>query len=143
MRGGASSNSTEAVEKKLGPWIIKFTEFSTGAKNSQCSKWWTPPKNFSCLQNIFFQKLTLILFFQRGTQTFETSARNTLDLCCAPMIKQEPYSLILKYPNHKTGHGNLATDMTLGFIACGVDPLMIELLPDSFNTYSDNPSLSK
>ncbi|MCH2393015.1 MAG: hypothetical protein MK238_10835 [Nitrospinales bacterium] len=58
------------------------------------------------------------------------------------MIKQEPYSLIIKYPSHETGHWNLAADMPLGFIACGVDPLMIELRPDSFNTYSDNPSLS-
>jgi len=27
MRVGASSNPTEAAEKKLGPWVTKFTEF--------------------------------------------------------------------------------------------------------------------
>ncbi|MCL0045354.1 hypothetical protein M1N16_03895 [Nitrospinaceae bacterium] len=79
---------------------------------------------------------------QLGIQTFETSARNTLDLSCTPTIKQEPYSLIIKYLSHKTGQWNSAADTPLGFIACGVDPLMIELRPDSFNTYSDNPSLS-
>jgi len=27
MKVGASSNPTEAVEKKLGPWVRKFTKF--------------------------------------------------------------------------------------------------------------------
>ena len=58
------------------------------------------------------------------------------------MIKQEPYSLIIKHPSLETDHWNLAADIPLGFIACGVDPLVIELRPDSFNTYSDNPRLS-
>ena len=58
------------------------------------------------------------------------------------MIKQESYSLVIKYPSRETGHWSLAADMPLGFIAYGVDPLMIESRPDSFNTYSDNPSLS-
>ena len=58
------------------------------------------------------------------------------------MIKQESYSLIIKYSGHEIGHWNLAADMPLGFIAGGVDPLMIELHSDSFNTYSDNPTLS-
>jgi len=33
MRVGASSNSTEAAEKKPGPWVTKFTKFSAGAKS--------------------------------------------------------------------------------------------------------------
>ena len=80
---------------------------------------------------------------QRGIPFFETATRNTLDLSFIPLIKQEFHLPIIIYPSHETGHGNLAADMTLGFVACGVAPLMIELLPDSFNTYSDNPSLSK
>jgi len=27
MKIGASSNPTEAAEKKLGPWVTKFTKF--------------------------------------------------------------------------------------------------------------------
>jgi len=80
---------------------------------------------------------------QRAIPPFETAARNTLYLSCIPVIKQKSHPPIITHLNHKTGQGNLAADMTLGFIGYGVAPKMIELVSDSFNTYSDNPSLSK
>ena len=111
-------------------------------KSSQCSS----DEHHQRISHVYrvysFRRQAQCYSLQRGIQTFETSARNTLDLSCTPMIKQEPYSLIIKYPSHETVQWNLAADMVLGFIACGVEPLMIELRPDSFNAYSDNLSLS-
>ena len=47
---------------------------------------------------------------QRGIPPFETATRNTLDLSCIPVIKQEFHLPIIIHPGHETGHWNLAAD---------------------------------
>jgi len=59
---------------------------------------------------------------QRAIPPFETAARNTLYLSCTPVIKQKTHPPITIHLNNKTGHGNLAADMILGFIGCRVVP---------------------
>jgi len=93
MKAGNSSNPTEIV-KKIGA-VTKFTKLQTGEKSSQCSKWRTPPKHFSCLQNILFQKLTLMLGLVTGYLMFWNATRNIFDLSCTPVIKRESHPSIL------------------------------------------------
>jgi len=84
-----------------------------------------------------------VILCERGIRTFETATRNTLDLSCVPVIKQESHLPIIIDPSHGTGHWNLVADMARASIACGADGLMIEVHPDPANAYSDGPQSLK
>ena len=84
-----------------------------------------------------------VILCDRGIRTFETATRNTLDLSCVPVIKQESHLPIIIDPSHGTGHWNLVADMARASIACGADGLMIEVHPDPANAYSDGPQSLK
>ena len=84
-----------------------------------------------------------VILCERGIRTFETATRNTLDLSCVPVIKQESHLPIIIDPSHGTGYWNLVADMARASIACGADGLMIEVHPDPANAYSDGPQSLK
>ena len=133
MKAGNSSNPTETV-KKTGA-VTKFTKLQTGEKSSQCSKWRTPPKHFSCLQNILFQKLTLMLGLvtrvSHVLKCYSQYSRFKLYPCNKTRIPPvDPHI----YPSHETNHWNLPTDMPFpnDYVA-----------PWYFGTYSDNLHLLK
>ena len=84
-----------------------------------------------------------VILCERGIRTFETATRNTLDLSCVPVIKQESHLPIIIDPSHGTGHWHLVADMARASIACGADGLMIEVHPDPANAYSDGPQSLK
>jgi 3-deoxy-7-phosphoheptulonate synthase len=84
-----------------------------------------------------------VILCERGIRTFETATRNTLDLSCIPVIKQESHLPIIVDPSHGTGYWHLVADMARASIACGADGLMIEVHPDPVNAYSDGPQSLK
>jgi 3-deoxy-7-phosphoheptulonate synthase len=84
-----------------------------------------------------------VILCERGIRTFETATRNTLDLSCIPVIKQESHLPIIVDPSHGTGYWHLVADMARASIACGADGLMIEVHPDPANAYSDGPQSLK
>ena len=84
-----------------------------------------------------------VILCERGIRTFETATRNTLDLSCVAVIKQESHLPIIIDPSHGTGYWNLVADMARASIACGADGLMIEVHPDPANAYSDGPQSLK
>jgi 3-deoxy-7-phosphoheptulonate synthase len=78
-----------------------------------------------------------IILCERGIRTFETYTRNTLDLNCIPVIKQNTGLKIIVDPSHGTGKRELVKPMSIASIGAGADGLMIEMHPDPDNAFSD------
>ena len=84
-----------------------------------------------------------VILCERGIRTFETATRNTLDLSCIPVLKQETHLPIIVDPSHGTGHWHLVDSMSKAAIAAGADGLMIEVHPDPAHAFSDGPQSLK
>jgi 3-deoxy-7-phosphoheptulonate synthase len=84
-----------------------------------------------------------VILCERGIRTFETATRNTLDLSCIPVLKQETHLPIIIDPSHGTGHWYLVDSMSRAAIAAGADGLMIEVHPDPVHAFSDGPQSLK
>jgi 3-deoxy-7-phosphoheptulonate synthase len=70
-------------------------------------------------------------------RTFETAARNTLDLSAVPVLKEWTHLPIIADPSHGTGHWQYVQPMAFASVAAGADGLMIEVHPDPAHTLSD------
>ncbi len=68
-----------------------------------------------------------IILCERGIRTFETSARNTLDLSAVPVLHSLTHLPVVVDPSHATGHAHLVKPMAMAATACGADGLMIEV----------------
>ena len=68
-----------------------------------------------------------IILCERGIRTFETAARNTLDLSAVPVLHGLTHLPVLVDPSHATGKSKLVAPMALAAAACGADAIMIEV----------------
>ena len=68
-----------------------------------------------------------IILCERGIRTFETAARNTLDLSAVPVLHSLTHLPVAVDPSHATGKAKLVTPMALAAAACGADAMMIEV----------------
>lgn len=84
-----------------------------------------------------------VILCERGIRTFETATRNTLDLSCIPVLKQETHLPVIVDPSHGTGYWHLVDSMSRAAIAAGADGLMIEVHPDPVHAFSDGPQSLK
>lgn len=80
-----------------------------------------------------------VLLCERGIRTFETAARNTLDLSAVPILKQLSHLPVIVDPSHATGKSNLVAPMSLAATACGADGLIIEVHNDPSKALCDGP----
>ena len=71
-----------------------------------------------------------IILCERGIRTFETAARNTLDLSAVPLLKTMSHLPVIVDPSHGTGISRLVKPMALGAAAVGADGLLIEVHND-------------
>lgn len=78
-----------------------------------------------------------VVLCERGIRTFETAARNTLDLAAVPLLHQMSHLPVIVDPSHATGHYTLIRPMSLAAVACGADGLMIEVHNDPDHARSD------
>jgi len=78
-----------------------------------------------------------IILCERGIRTFETYTRNTLDLNCIPVVKQNTSLRIIVDPSHGTGRRELVKPLSLAAIAVGADGLLIEVHPEPQKALSD------
>ena len=74
---------------------------------------------------------------ERGIRTFETAARNTLDLSAVPLLKKMTHLPIVIDPSHATGIASVVKPMALAAAASGADGLMIEVHNDPSHALSD------
>lgn len=68
-----------------------------------------------------------VMLCERGIRTFETAARNTLDLSAVPILKAKTHLPVVVDPSHATGYWQLVESMSLAAVAAGADGLIIEV----------------
>jgi 3-deoxy-7-phosphoheptulonate synthase len=78
-----------------------------------------------------------VILCERGIRTFETAARNTLDLSAVPLLKKMSHLPVIVDPSHATGIASLVKPMALAAVASGADGLMIEVHNDPSHALSD------
>ena len=84
-----------------------------------------------------------VILCERGIRTFETATRNTLDISCVPVLKEETHLPIVIDPSHATGHWNYVNPMSKASAAVGADGLMIEVHIRPEDSFSDGAQTLK
>jgi 3-deoxy-7-phosphoheptulonate synthase len=80
-----------------------------------------------------------VILCERGIRTFETAARNTLDLSAVPIIKRLSHLPVIADPSHGSGKWYLVKPLALAALAVGADGLLIEVHPEPDHALSDGP----
>ncbi len=70
-----------------------------------------------------------IIMVERGIRTFETAARNTLDITAVPLIKSMSHLPIIVDPSHAGGKRELVAPLARAGIGAGADGIMIDVHP--------------
>ncbi len=78
-----------------------------------------------------------VILCERGIRTFETSTRNTLDLCAIPVLKSMTHLPVVVDPSHATGYAKYVKPMSLAAAAAGADGLIIEVHNDPQHALCD------
>jgi 3-deoxy-7-phosphoheptulonate synthase len=78
-----------------------------------------------------------IIMCERGIRTFETYARNTLDLTAVPVLHHLTHLPVIVDPSHATGKRWLVKPLAIGGVAVGADGVMVEVHPRPEEALSD------
>ena len=78
-----------------------------------------------------------IILCERGIRTFETYARNTLDLTAVPVLHHLTHLPVVVDPSHATGKRWLVKPLAIGGVAVGADGIMVEVHPRPDEALSD------
>lgn len=78
-----------------------------------------------------------IVLCERGIRSYDSFARNTLDLAVVPAAKAASHLPVVVDPSQGTGRRNLVTPMSLAAIAAGADGLIIEVHPNPDHAIKD------
>jgi 3-deoxy-7-phosphoheptulonate synthase len=78
-----------------------------------------------------------VILCERGIRTFETYARNTLDIAAVPILKELTHLPIIVDPSHGTGIRSAVAPMACAALAAGSDGIMIEVHPEPDKAQSD------
>lgn len=78
-----------------------------------------------------------VVLCERGIRTFETSSRNTLDLCAVPILKERTHLPVIVDPSHAAGRREWVPALARAAVAAGADGLIVEVHPDPQRAASD------
>jgi 3-deoxy-7-phosphoheptulonate synthase len=78
-----------------------------------------------------------VILCERGIRTFETAARNTMDINAIPLVKEMSHLPVIADPSHGTGKRRLVGPVALGMVAAGADGLILEVHPSPDHALSD------
>jgi 3-deoxy-7-phosphoheptulonate synthase len=84
-----------------------------------------------------------VILVERGIRTFETSTRNTLDLCACCVAMQETHLPIFVDPSHAAGDFRFVSQLSKAAVACGAHGLLIEVHPNPEKAWSDGAQTLK
>jgi 3-deoxy-7-phosphoheptulonate synthase len=70
-----------------------------------------------------------VILVERGIRTFETAARNTLDISAVPLIKGMSHLPILVDPSHSGGRRELVAPLARAAVGVGADGIMVDVHP--------------
>lgn len=78
-----------------------------------------------------------VILCERGIRTFETATRNTLDLSCIPVLKEQSHLPVIVDPSHAVGIARYVKPMSFAAAAAGADGLIIEVHNDPQHALCD------
>jgi 3-deoxy-7-phosphoheptulonate synthase len=78
-----------------------------------------------------------VILCERGLRSFDTHARNLLDLTAIPSLKELTHLPVIADPSHGTGHRSKVAPMARAAVAAGADGVMLEVHPDPAAAASD------
>ena len=78
-----------------------------------------------------------VILCERGIRTFETYARNTLDIAAVPILHELSHLPVIVDPSHGTGLRNMVPPMAYAAVAAGCDGIMVEVHPQPDKSVSD------
>ena len=78
-----------------------------------------------------------VILCERGIRTFDTYARNTLDLTAVPALHEMSHLPVVVDPSHATGKIRYIPPMALAAVACGADGVMVEVHNDPIHALCD------
>lgn len=78
-----------------------------------------------------------VILCERGIRTFETYARNTLDIAAVPILHELTHLPVIVDPSHGTGIRSIVPAMAFAAVAAGADGLMVEVHPNPDKAVSD------
>ncbi len=78
-----------------------------------------------------------VILCERGIRTFETYARNTLDIAAVPILQELTHLPIIIDPSHGTGIRNAVSPMACAAVAAGAHGIMVEVHPEPDKSLSD------
>jgi 3-deoxy-7-phosphoheptulonate synthase len=70
-----------------------------------------------------------VILVERGIRTFETAARNTLDITAVPLLKELSHLPVIVDPSHSGGRRELVAPLALAAAAAGADGIMVDVHP--------------
>lgn len=70
-----------------------------------------------------------VILCERGIRTFETSARNTLDITAVPVCKLLSHLPVVVDPSHATGKKALVPPLARAALVSGADGFMVDIHP--------------
>lgn len=70
-----------------------------------------------------------IIMVERGIRTFETAARNTLDITAVPILKNLSHLPVIVDPSHAAGRRELVAPLARSAAAVGADGVMVDVHP--------------
>lgn len=70
-----------------------------------------------------------VILCERGIRTFDTHARNTMDVSIVPAVKRISHLPIIIDPSHASGHNYMVNPLARAGVAVGADGLIIEVHP--------------
>jgi 3-deoxy-7-phosphoheptulonate synthase len=78
-----------------------------------------------------------VILCERGIRTFDTYARNTLDILAVPALKELTHLPVIVDPSHSAGRRSLVSPASKAALAVGADGILIEIHPDPATALSD------
>ena len=78
-----------------------------------------------------------VVLCERGIRTYETSTRNTMDICAIPVLKKLTHLPIVGDPSHGTGRRDMVAPMAKAAVAAGADAVIMEIHPNADKSVSD------
>ncbi len=78
-----------------------------------------------------------VVLCERGIRSFDSGARNLLDLTAIPLVQELSHLPVVADPSHGTGRRDRVIPMARAAVAAGADGIMVEVHPEPSTALSD------
>ncbi len=99
----------------------------------------TTEEVLSAAEYVFKGRNRDVILCERGTRTFETYTRNTLDPAAVAALKTLTHLPLVVDPSHSTGRRELVGPMARAAVMPGADGIMVEVHPEPERARCDGP----